>query len=127
MLPDGDMVFVPPELFRTVVNLHTNKTSKKFVVLCTQGLEYLVEESIQSVFKGAWAKSRTTWEFDHVGSDAMASGASEILSVDTGDGDAFAIQVQRTFVHFEGGLLDASAVTQSSPSGMNPRVKAQLL
>ena len=108
----------------TSIKIHRNqnKNSKKFFVLVSQSLEYLVEESIQSVAKGAWAKERITWEFEsdgHIESDALASVATEIQV----DSDEIATEVRRTFIELARVFPDVSTVVQSSSSGMNPRLK----
>jgi len=127
-LPNGDMVFVQPWQYRTVMNAQI-PVSNSFSVICAESFEYLVEESIQNIGKGALAKNRSSLHLQYDASDDAEIAAEDVASMmlsSQKSGTVAEPQILRTFLHFAPTYcLPSESVTQSSTEahegGLNPR------
>mmetsp|Transcript_82483 Transcript_82483/g.156972 ORF Transcript_82483/g.156972 Transcript_82483/m.156972 type:complete len:561 (+) Transcript_82483:50-1732(+) len=129
-LPNGDMVFVQPWQYRAVMHAHAHlQVSNCFSIIFCESFEYLVEESIQNVGKGALAKNRSGLHLQCDASDGAQVAAEEVESLMGSDQESDVVtepQILRTFIHFAlRYCLPSDAVTQSSTEadkgGLNPR------
>jgi len=121
-------VFVHPQQYRSAVKACT-KEVKQFCVIVAESLEYLVEESIATIGKGAWAKNRSPV-------DLLACNTSECASAGSRDGDydgaEVAPPVKRTFVIRLDHHGQRSSTCRNSPHeacvwGASPEVLSLLL
>lgn len=118
-LPKGDMVFVHPEQYRGV--LAAMPASEKFAIAFDTSFEYLVEESIANIGKGAVAKVRDAIHLEDEGSDAATLGSEEVVTR-----SGMKLGVVRTFLHvvLERSSPSSTVVTQTTTAahgGFNPR------
>jgi len=121
------MVFVHAHQYRSAVSAYAHD-AKTFCIICAEDYEYLVDESIMHIGKGAWAKARAELQ-------GLDSNVSEHATIDASsfDGDDEStsdfvegvMRVQRTFLHYVPALLDGESVvqstTESKPCCINPR------
>merc|ERR1712224_593014 len=120
-------VFVHPQQYRGVMNASV-PMSNSFSAIVAESFEYLLEESIGEIGKGALAKRRSPIHHEIDGSDA-AEIAEDVTSMVPNDEDRSMLpelQVRRTFLQFSTTHAHASeSVTQSSTEvhhgGLNPR------
>jgi len=111
-LPTGDMVFVHAHQYRSAVSAYAHD-AKTFCIICAEDYEYLVDESIMHIGKGAWAKARAELQ-------GLDSNVSEHATIDAssfdGDDESTSVffegvmRVQRTFFHYVLALLDGESV-----------------
>merc|ERR1719265_1274016 len=109
-LPNGDMVFVSPESYRPTMQALTDETTR-FRVIVAETIEYLVEESIATVGKGAHSKTRDVFRVDVCSSDFGS--ASNLLAEDFVEVDCEIVE-KRTFLDIMRPLRNTVSVTQSS-------------
>jgi len=111
-LPTGDMAFVHAHQYRSAVSAYAHDANT-FCIICAEDYEYLVDESIMHIGKGAWAKARAELQ-------GLDSNVSEHATIDASsfDGDVEStsvffegvMRVQRTFFHYVLALLDGESV-----------------
>jgi len=114
----GTFVFVYPWQYRAAMQSVNGMVLKGGDMIVTQSMEYLVEESIASIKKGAWAKARRALDTSTYAQSACASastaGDADTTYEFTDIGDAFSFECRRTFLSFVPRLLDAATVVQST-------------
>jgi len=124
VLPNGDMVFVRPDSYRVIMQALTFFERKSsFSILVAESLEYLVEECIMDVGKGATAKSRSFLPISLDSSDNAVANPSE-TTLDQ-EQEYWPIVTSRTFLNTSPSHRNPASVTQSSTEvhrgGLNPR------
>jgi len=129
ILPCGACMFVHPHQYcATIQKLNRmNLNLGHSDIVISACLEYLLEESVQDIGKGAWAKSRIMLLEDvcKAGVSANISGTSNCTDFDLVGDHLVVLSYKRTFIQTERLLLHASSVIQSSTANerviMNPR------
>lgn len=126
-LPDGNLIFVHPWQYRAAMNASWPEL-RSFSVVFSEGLEYLVEESISNVGRGAVAKTRSILHTHCNSSDVAVFDAQEFNgtgSAGSSDSTEPCLVTIRTFLDYAPRLLDSTSVVQSSTEvhngGLNPR------
>jgi hypothetical protein len=124
-LPNGDMAFVHPQYYRNAMHaLVTSESKSFFSIIFTTDLEYLIEEIIADVGKGATVKTRSSLQVSLNNADVESIGASAGAS-DVEDGPYWPIVESRTFIGIAPIHRNSASVVQSSTEahrgGMNPR------
>jgi len=78
-LPNGDMIFVPPDYYRPTMLAYVQ--NQCFSVLFTENFEYLIHECIADVGKGASAKARSLLDVDLNTSDFATPSAHATMRI----------------------------------------------
>jgi len=122
-LLNSDMVFVHPNTYRLTMKAWMAYEAKPcFSLLFAESLEYLVEESIAGVGKGAAAKARALLNFNFDTSDLATASDHE---PESDEPEGWPIVVARTFLDTAPFRRSPASVAQSSTEahygGLNPR------
>jgi hypothetical protein len=132
-LLSSTMVFVHPSQYRDVMKALNGRSLRPSHVVVSSSFEYLVEESLSEIGKGAWAKTRSSLVLQRciVSETGATVGSSherrtlERLGKDQ-ELCAVALEIKRTFLCMAPALRRAASVAQStteahSGCGLNPR------
>jgi len=126
-LPDGNLIFVHPWQYRVALQASW-PAIRSFSVIFSEGLEYLVEESISNVARGAVAKSRSVLRTEGSASDEAMLDTQDLEergSFAQGIVEEPTLVTVRTFLDFIPRYLNPASVVQSSTEihggGLNPR------
>merc|ERR1711879_801664 len=124
----GGMVFVHPWQYRLAMRAKAPEITS-FAIIFSESFEYLIEESLQAVGKGAWTKSRFSLEIkaDTVATASISDLEDRMLEVggSLASDDTWNLVVKRTFLQRVPAFADAHTVCQSttevhSNAGPNP-------
>lgn len=130
-LTSGAHVFVHPEQYEVVVRSLATRNLTHSDIVVAESFEYLLEECLQDVGMGAWAKSRTSVSLGTMSTSScqVTSGTQNVMARVRDEAQALlaVFEVTRTFLCSARPIGNATPVTQSDTNsrmqpGANPRV-----
>lgn len=129
LLPCQNMIFVHPTQYHEARMASLPRTWVKlncFYIIVAESLEYLVEETLSGIGKGAWGKTREMLPLSSPTDDATVD-ANELPEESDSDGDTTPRILERTFLTFgKKPLRNSDSIEQSTTEvhggSKNPRL-----
>jgi len=119
-LPTGAYIFVPPSQYRQVMAALNCHVLHKSHVVIAESLEYLLEETLLSVTRGAWVKFRTPLELP---CESLSEMTAASQGLDRLYQPGLCVPVKHGFLHEQESFVSDTLATQSEPGDIeNPRL-----
>lgn len=130
-LPCGNMVFVHPDQHHAARMAHLPEQKMKqqcFYIIVAADLEYLVDETLDGLGKGAWGKIREPLQSEDASVCATIATHDSDGKLGTTEAHDIPLEISRTFLEFYlRAFRDPKSVVQSTTeahgAGLNPRRK----